>query len=132
MGKMFSLSEAASIGLHSMILVARSKDGLNVNNIAETTGFSRHHVAKILQRLVKGGFLKSLRGPSGGFFLNIKSTDASLLEIYECIEGKAELATCPMNNKVCPQGKCLINNITHKMSLEFIHYMESQKLSVYI
>ena len=66
MSKIVSLSEAASIAIHGMILVARSDKLVNVNKIAEINTSSRHHVAKVFQRLVKEGFINSNRGPSGG------------------------------------------------------------------
>ena len=61
MGKVVTLTEAASIALHGMIIIARSKHLVNVQEIAELTGTSRHHVAKIFQRLVKAGYLYSQR-----------------------------------------------------------------------
>ena len=67
MAKIFSLSEAASIAIHSMVLIARSDKMMNVVKIAERTGSSKHHVAKVLQRLVKEDYLSSVRGPHGGF-----------------------------------------------------------------
>lgn len=58
MSKIFTLSEAGSIAIHSMVLIARSNDSLNVIKIAELTGSSKHHVAKVLQRLAKEDFLE--------------------------------------------------------------------------
>lgn len=62
MAKIVSYSEAASIGMHGMVLVARAGDTINVQKIADATGSSRHHVAKVMQRLVKEGLLKHLAG----------------------------------------------------------------------
>jgi Rrf2 family protein len=132
MSKVFSLSEAASISLHAMILVARSKTYLNVVKIAEYTGSSKHHVAKVMQQLVKNGYLESYRGPSGGFLLKRKPEEISLLEIYEVIEGKIEVSPCPMRNQVCPMGKCIMNNITNLMTQDFIGYLRSKSLADYI
>ena len=57
MSKVVTISEAASIGLHGIILIAKSKkEMVNVVKIAELTGSSKHHVAKVFQRLVKLGF----------------------------------------------------------------------------
>ena len=70
MSKVVTLSEAASIGLHGMILIAKAENEMvNVLKIAELTGSSKHHVAKVFQRLVKIGLLNSFRGPNGGFSL---------------------------------------------------------------
>ena len=132
MSKIITISEAASIAIHSMVLIAGTHDHLNVTQIAERMGSSRHHVAKILQRLVKEGYLRSNRGPAGGFTLNKPAGDVSLLEIYETIEGKLSETSCPLDHPVCPFDKCLMGNIVTKMTREFRKYMEEQKLSDYI
>lgn len=129
MSKIISLSEAASIAVHSMVLIASAKESLNVIRIAERTGASRHHAAKILQRLVKEGYLSSNRGPTGGFTLKISAARITLLQIYEAIEGKLEEGGCPAENPVCPFQKCLMNNIVKKMTQEFREYMDGHTLS---
>jgi Rrf2 family protein len=129
MAKVVSLSEAVSIALHSMILIGRSKGKpVNVDKLAEATGSSRHHVAKVMQRLAKDGFVGSNRGPNGGFFLLRKPEDIVLLEIYEAIEGKLIPLTCPMEKQVCAFDKCFMNNITYDLTMQFIQYMKGQSL----
>ena len=132
MSKIVSLSEAASIALHGIILIARSENNLNVIKIAEETGNSKHHVAKVMQRLVKDGYIESQRGPSGGFVLKKDPKYISFLEIYETIEGKIEVQDCPMNKKVCPFERCLMNNLTNKLTLEFKEYLEKQIIQDYL
>ncbi|MFA8449936.1 MAG: Rrf2 family transcriptional regulator [Bacteroidales bacterium] len=132
MAKIFTLSEAASIALHGMILVARSKEMMNVTHIAEKTGSSRHHVAKVFQRLVKENIVNSLRGPSGGFFLKKNASEVTLLEIYEAIEGKIEINACPLDKQICPFEKCIMNNITSKMTLQYKEYLASQTLESFL
>lgn len=132
MSKIVSLSEAASIALHGIILIARSENNLNVIKIAEETGNSKHHVAKVMQRLVKDGYVESQRGPSGGFVLKRDPKAISFLDIYETIEGKIEIQDCPMNKKVCPFNKCIMNNLTNKLTIEFKEYLSKQILSNYI
>jgi len=132
MSKVFSLSEAGSIAIHSMVLIASMESKLNVVKIAEKTGSSKHHVAKVLQRLVKDGFLLSNRGPHGGFTLKKEPSEINLLEIYESIGGKIEVAKCPLNNAICAFDKCIMGNIIGEMTTNFQSYMKNQKLSMYI
>lgn len=132
MSKFFSLSEAASIALHGIILIAQEKGGLNVIKIAERTDTSKHHVAKVMQRLVKAGYLTSQRGPSGGFVMRKNPEDINFLEIYETIEGPIEITTCPMDKQVCPFEKCIMNNVTNKMTLEFKNYLSNQTVGKYL
>lgn len=132
MSKVFSLSEAASIALHGIILIAQEGKDLNVIKIAERTSTSKHHVAKVMQRLVKAGYLKSHRGPSGGFSLKKKAEDISFLEIYELIEGVIEVSACPMDKPICPFDKCIFKNVTRKLTLEFKNYLQSQTVDQYL
>jgi Rrf2 family protein len=131
MSKIFNISDAASIALHAMVLIAKKGDGINVIKIAEATNTSRHHVAKVLQRLAKEGLVNSQRGPSGGFTLKKDAAEISFLNIYESIEGKIELSKCMFNTPVCPLEKCMMNSITNKLSEEFIRYLKSQTLNLY-
>ncbi len=132
MAHVINFSEAAFIALHGMVLVAKSKEQLNVIKIADELDSSRHHVAKIMQRLVKDGYLNSYRGPTGGFTLKRAPSDISLLDLYEAIEGNIEIGDCPLDHPVCPFDKCIYGNITRKMTEDFVDYMRTQTLDKYI
>jgi Rrf2 family protein len=129
MSKIVAYSEAASIGIHSMVLIARAGDMMNVMKIAEATGSSKHHVAKILQRLVKEGFLGSTRGPSGGFALQVDPAKVSLLNIYEAIEGKVIIPNCPNEHQVCPFLKCIMGTVVGQMTQLFIDYLKANTVA---
>ena len=132
MSKLVSLSEAASIAIHGMILIAGAGESLSVTQIAEMTGTSKHHVAKVMQRLAKEGYISSQRGPSGGFTLIKLPEEISFLDIYEAIEGKIEIHDCPMDKKVCPFDKCIMDNVMNRMTREFKEYLNVQLISDYI
>lgn len=129
MAKIVSYSEAASIGLHGMLLVARAGETTNVQKIAEITKASKHHVAKVMQRLVKEGFLSSNRGPSGGFMLLMNPEEITLLMIYEAIEGKLKKTNCPNDHPICPLGGCILGTVVSDMSDLFRKHMEGSRLS---
>lgn len=132
MSKIVTLSEAASIALHSMVLIAKSETKLNVNQIAETIDSSKHHVAKVMQRLAKEDFVSSNRGPSGGFVIKRDPHTLSLLEIYEAIEGRVAIQSCPGDKRSCIIGTCMLGDLSKKMTKEFKVYMESHFLSEYM
>ena len=132
MSQLISLSEAAIIGLHSMVFIAESKGKVNVGQISEFIGSSKHHVAKIMQRLVKEGFITSNRGPAGGFELNMKPEDITLLDIYEAIEGHINTHICLGNKAVCPFKNCIFGDLSFKMTLEFRNYMKLRTLAEYV
>ncbi len=132
MGKIFAMSEAASIAIHSMVLIARSENGINAVRIAEMTGFSKNHISKVLQRLVKNDMLKSVRGPSGGFTLKKHPQRISLLNIYESIEGPLEIMDCPLSNEICNFDRCIMGNIGTNLTIEFKDFLKNKTLKDYI
>lgn len=132
MGRVISLSEASSIAIHAMVLIAKSESNLNVNKIAELTGASRNHLAKVMQRLVKDKYVKSTRGPLGGFLLLKPADEITMLDIYETIEGEIEQTPCPLERPVCPFSKCLMGTIIYDLTGQFKKYMKAQKLSDYL
>lgn len=128
MPKVVNFSEALSIGIHGMVLIARSKDIVNVQTIADATNASRHHVAKVMQRLVKEEFLTSTRGPAGGFRIKKKLEDIKILDIYEAIEGKIILSDCPLDNPVCPFGQCLLGGVVADLTKQFRDHLYNNSL----
>lgn len=134
MAHVIQFSEAAFIALHGMVIIAQSekKELVNVIQIADRLNSSKHHVAKVMQRLVKDGYLDSHRGPTGGFTMKKPAAEISLLEIYESIEGKIAIGDCPLDRQVCNFDKCIFNNVTKRMTEDFVDYMKKQKLSEFI
>ena len=132
MAKVLNITEAVTIGLHSMIIIA-NKPGvqLNVNVISKLIDSSKFHVAKILQKLVKDGFLGSHRGPAGGFYLKVNAEEVTLLEIYEAIEGKIVIAECPIDHEHCPFGTCVFDDLTVQITKQFVDFLKSRTLADY-
>ena len=132
MSKLISISEAAHIAIHGMILVAKADGVMNVQKISEAMDSSKHHVAKVFQRLVKAGFVASQRGPNGGFKLLKKPGEITMLDIYQEIEGEISVSECPLEKPVCPFSRCIMNGITKKLTLEFKKYMQEQTLEDFL
>lgn len=123
MSKILNISEAASIAIHSMALIAGSSERLNVGMLAKRTSFSRNHIAKILNQLVKNDFLKSERGPSGGFLLNRPARFITLLEVYESVEGSLDQPGCINQCELCIRRGCVFGGLSKKFQHEFRHYL---------
>jgi Rrf2 family protein len=129
MAKVVHISEAASLAVHSMALIASNEEMLNVTNIADLTSSSRNHLAKVMQILVKNNYLISSRGPKGGFILKKAPSDITLLELYQLMEGEIETQHCGIHSDKCPFTTCVFGNLANKFSEEFIHYLQTTNLS---
>ncbi len=112
-----------------MAMIAGSNEQLNANQIAERLGFSRNHLAKVLQLLAKHNYLESSRGPKGGFKLKANPKDINILEIYELVEGRLDENKCIHNLKNCPFNECVFGNFGPKLTQQFKDYFGNRKLS---
>ena len=133
MSKIIYISEAVSLALHSMALIAKSKKMINANEIADFMKFSKNHLSKVLQVLVRYDYLNSIRGPKGGFTLKKNAQEISLLEIYEIFEGKISKQNCVLhNNGVCPYASCVFGGLIGKFSREFELYLKNKTIADFI
>lgn len=129
MNKLINISEASSIAIHSLSLIAKLDKSINATQIAEFTGFSKNHLSKILQILVKKGYLSSIRGPKGGFKLIKDASEITLLEIYELIEGKPSHQFHLDHSNVCPFQDCIFGDIIDEMSNYFIKAFSNRTIA---
>ena len=127
---MIKISEATAIAIHAIIYIAnREGEIISLKEIAEKFKISDNHLSKVLQRLVKEGYLNSSKGPKGGFTLVKEYKNASFLDIYEIFEGKLKKHSCLFNSKATSCEKCIMNDLVEKVNDEFVDYMKNNKIS---
>ncbi|MBI5098316.1 MAG: Rrf2 family transcriptional regulator [Nitrospirae bacterium] len=73
----------------------------SVEEISGEMSVPRTFLAKILQRLLKTGIVKSIRGVKGGFQLAKKPQDINLLEVIETIQGSSAANICAIDKRLC-------------------------------
>ena len=61
--------------------------------------------AKILQRLVRSGFLRSIKGKGGGFFFDPDKPDLQIIKLISAIEGERSYTGCSFGLKQCDSEK---------------------------
>ncbi len=128
MSKIVNISEAASIAIHSMVLIANSERLLNASDLSIQMKFSKNHLSKVLQSLTKNQYLESVRGPKGGFLLGKKPEQINLLELFELVDGRFELEECHGNCTSCMFRYCIFGGLTSKFAVEFHQYLEQTTL----
>jgi len=132
MPTIIQISEATSIALHSMVLIARARGtNITVKEIVSATGFSHAHSSKVLQQLVRAGLLRSTRGPKGGFLLSRPAAEITLLAIWEAMEGSLDISTCIVgrNPHGCPFDGCILGELPRRLSEQFRGYLGSRTLA---
>lgn len=129
MSRLIHISEAASLAIHSLALIASAKERLNARKIAEILHVSQNHLAKILQVLAKNEYLASNRGPGGGFILKKNASEVSMLEVYQLIEGSVDCQFCGITENTCPFITCIFGGKPDKLTNEFVDYLNNTKIS---
>ncbi|MBN1293545.1 MAG: Rrf2 family transcriptional regulator [Candidatus Latescibacteria bacterium] len=129
MSKILNISEATALALHAMIYLEYQKDRLvSTKEIAEAFSASEAHLAKVMQRLVKARFVKSVRGPKGGFALEKQCEDIKILHIYEAFEGSLSEHSCLFDKPVCGLEKCVIGDLLGKLNDKVLNYLNTTSL----
>ncbi len=75
-----------------------------IAEIASEIETPQSFTAKILQRLVKQGFVQSLKGINGGFFFDSERADLPLKDVIVSIEGDALFNGCGFGLKNCDEN----------------------------
>lgn len=82
-----------------------------IAEIASEIETPQSFTAKILQRLVKQGFVESLKGINGGFFFEPSKPDVPLKKLIVSIEGEALFNGCGFGLKHCDENNpCPLHN----------------------
>ncbi|PID26987.1 MAG: Rrf2 family transcriptional regulator [Candidatus Cloacimonadota bacterium] len=127
---LLNISEGASLAMHSLALIVKKyPKRMNAKSLAEELGASQSHLSKIFQRLTKMNLVNSLRGPAGGFELNVSAKDISFLDIYESIEGKVIVDKCPLGKKGCAFENCIFSSKINVITKELYNTLKEIKLS---
>lgn len=82
-----------------------------IDEIAREIDAPRFFTAKILQRLVKQGFLTSQKGKGGGFQLPPEKSDRTLKEVIVSIEGDRLFTGCGLGLAHCDcENPCALHD----------------------
>ncbi len=97
------LSAACKDAIRAMVYIVNYQGDkfVSIQEIAKDLNLSFYFLSKILQKLVKAGFLESHRGPKGGVKLAKNPSEITLLDIVETIDGDTFFTECILGFKEC-------------------------------
>jgi len=129
MAELFNISDAARLGLHAALVLAREPDRrLTISALAEKLGGSAAHLAKVLVQLERAGIVKGKTGPTGGYQLARGAENLSLFSVYQAIEGRLVNERCPLSIPVCAGAGCPLGPYLRKLNRQVIDKMRRVKL----
>lgn len=130
-----AISEAATLAIHALAYLASREDSkpISTGKVAQSFGFSEAHLSKVFQRLNKSGFLKSVRGPQGGFVLAREPDSITLLDIYEAIDGPiSRHGTCLLHKSDCEFGECVFGELLETIPKQIEAHLSKTTLGTFV
>ncbi len=125
-------SRSAEYAIRAFVYLADVPEGkyAMVKNIAEECDIPTHFLAKILQQLARKGFLRSSKGPTGGFTLRRPADEINLLEIVDAIDGLEEYQRCLGGMAECnDDAPCGMHDSWKELRARILDYLEDTSIA---
>ena len=119
-------SRSAEYAIRALVHIAAVPSGeyALVRNVAAEAGIPAHFLAKILQDLARDGFLKSSKGPHGGFRLALPAEEISMLRIVDAVDGAGRYDRCIGGSPECnPRVACGMHDSWMELRSRIMDYL---------
>ncbi len=123
------ISRETEYAIRCIYLLARDPGRVTgIDEIARTLQIPRSFLAKILQKLARGGLVRSTRGVHGGFSLARKPETVRLYDIFVLTEGTAAAAnSCVVSKDVCGlDGFCVFHPFWIKIRRDLTRLLKAK------
>jgi len=105
-----------------------SNSPVTLDMISQRQNISLSYLEQIFAKLRRASLVKSVRGPGGGYLLNISADDISLTQIIEAVDENIDLRRCH-GHKNCLRGKqCLSHHLWCEVSDQIRNFLSSRNL----
>jgi Rrf2 family protein len=132
------LSQRFGYGLHAMAYIATKPAG-QLSTLPEMAVWmrtvwpevSQTYLSNVVQRLARGGLLRSHRGVSGGYSLARPAEELNLRHVVELLEG-VELDRCSLSLEggCATQGRCAIQNRLRAVEEAYLESMSDLTIAL--
>lgn len=114
--KLTKKADYGLIALRHLAMTVRQDESSSAKQIAELYGVPLPLLSKVLQQLTRSGFLESLQGTNGGYRLAKPSTEISVLEVIQTIDGPVILTSCFHEESDCDHtANCTVREPLRKV-----------------
>ena len=109
--------------------LAEHDDVVDANTLSTSTSVTIRFTLKILNKLVKNGFVSSYKGARGGYKLKLPKEEITLKSVIELIDGPIVIARCLETSEACSLNKdktsCSYHHIFNTISLDVAKKLEA-------
>jgi Rrf2 family transcriptional regulator, nitric oxide-sensitive transcriptional repressor len=102
------LTTRTNLAMRTLMFCAVNEDTIvRKHAVALACGASENHLAQVINLLARAGFLKTIRGRSGGLMLARPPAQISVGQVFRVFESVLPFTDCAEQNSDCPlAGAC--------------------------
>ena len=103
-----------------------SNDPLQIKVIAERQQISEKYLEQLIVVLKSAGYVRSVRGPKGGYFLAKAPEEIKLSDIFYAFEGSITTSECVEDSSRCSRSSnCVMREVWTKVESAVVNVLES-------
>ena len=124
------LTTKGEYAVRTLIYLRHNSNGkpVQIRDISVNEGISKTYIEQLFMCLRKGGILKSLRGPSGGYIFAKSPKQISIGDIIRCVEGPIHLALCSSGKACSRMSGCRSYPVWKNINKKIEAVLDSVKL----
>jgi len=126
------ITQESDYALRIITAMAAYDEVADAGKIADETSVSQRFTLKILNKLTKGGLVRSFKGAKGGYKLNADADTITLKQVIELIDGPVAIARCVEGDEACSlncdKAACIYHHIFDGISLELAKKLDGIKI----
>ena len=126
------LTSQEEYGLRCLLRLAREGESLTIPKISQKEGISNFYVAKLMRILRRGGLVKSVRGPGGGYRLSRPSPEVRIADIIMAVDEPITATRCRQGSpKGCTgtTGRCVTHDLWEELGRHIHVFLASVSLA---
>ena len=101
---------------------------VTLDMISQRQNISLSYLEQLFAKLRKASLVRSVRGPGGGYLLNVNAVDVTLTQIIEAVDENIDLRRCH-GSKDCLRGKqCLSHHLWCEVSDQIRGFLSTRNL----
>ncbi|HZT32887.1 MAG TPA: Rrf2 family transcriptional regulator [Bryobacteraceae bacterium] len=125
-------SRSAEYAIRALIRLAQVPAGeyALAKDIAAREDIPAHFLAKILQQLAREGWLRSCKGPNGGFRLRFPASQISLLDIVGSLDTMLPYQRCAAGLATCSENApCPMHESWSELQAHILAYLRDKTIA---
>lgn len=97
--------------------------------ISERQDISLSYLEQLFSRLRKGGLVKSVRGPGGGYRIAADMKTISVSDIIRAVDEQIDTTQCGGNENCQDEKRCMTHELWTALNYKILDYLENVNLA---